>query len=200
MRRLAALLLLLAALAGVAGAPPPAKAPPPAVKAPPPPPPSPSRTPPPVARAAAPAGGSADAGLVRAAADAALDAYLAGRFVAVAAPGGGFNLSDVLSRAQGAGIVRRPAAAAAAAGAADADGPDLSNARLGVVSFKPAAGGNLSTLQARARVRGARARASRLFAPGRTRGRPPPTACLAPRLRSRRAAPRPARSLRDTPL
>jgi hypothetical protein len=149
MRRNAALLLLRAALAlGAAGAPTPAARSPPPAKTPPPargsPPPaaaarSPPPSPPPLARAP-----PVDPSLVRASADAALDAYLAGRYVAVAKAG--VNVTDVLSRAQGAGVIRRRTVVNASA--PDADAPDLDNARLGVVSFTPT-GGDLGALQVR---------------------------------------------------
>jgi hypothetical protein len=62
--------------------------------------------------------------------DAALEAYIADRFVAVARPGKGrADLSAALARGVAAGQVK-------GAGAGAAHAPDLTNADLGVVSFK----------------------------------------------------------------
>lgn len=75
--------------------------------------------------------------------DAALDAWLVGRFVALARPGNSASaLSEAVSRCVSNGLLNGGNGAAA-------DAPDLRHAALGVVTFKATA----ANAQARAKMR-----------------------------------------------
>jgi hypothetical protein len=115
MTRLLALALLLSACAGQAASPPP---PPP-------------RSPPPPPDAPAAAAAQPAVNLVAATPDAALDAFLQNRYVAVGARGATeAGLRAAVARGVAGGQIR--------GGASRADAPDTSRAGLGVVSFSSA--------------------------------------------------------------
>jgi hypothetical protein len=95
--------------------------------------------------------------------NAALDAWLAGRFVAVAAKGkSGANVAAAIRRAVAGGQLKGGNGKAAVAGGRssdDPDAPDVSNAHLGIVTFK--FGNTSATPQAAAAVRARRVCATR---------------------------------------